>query len=187
MLLVLAPAPEVPSGPTAADELSTPTLSHRELLRIDRDFGMDHWEIALDGWLARDAATKVEDIRLWWVNTDKANRRKPFSRHLSQVLKFSHARQDDGSLHVTLSGDSKQYAFTIAMDKAGVPSVFADVELADASTVSQCRCDSARLIARRVIGIPIGIDSLKVRCRDGEGTSHDAVVPYRDVEAGESY
>ncbi|MEM6994813.1 MAG: hypothetical protein AAF721_30140 [Myxococcota bacterium] len=191
LLVAVAPAPtvavDIPSGPTAEAKLATDSMAHRELLRIDRDFGMAHWEIALDGWLPRDAAPKIEDIRLWWVNTDKANRRKPFSRHLSRVLEFSYAREGDASLRVRLAGDGKEYRFEVALDVTGVPAVFADVELADARVVARCRCESGRLLARRVIGIPIGIGSLSVRCRDAEGTVHDAVVPYRVIEAGEAY
>ena len=191
LLLAISPAPEalpgIPSGPTAATKLSTEALRHHELLRIDRDFGMDHWEIALDGWLPRETTAKVQDIRLWWVNTDKADRRKPFSRHLSRVLQFSYVRGKDDSLQVKLAGDGKEYAFSVGLDDAGTPSVFADVKLADTTTVSRCRCDSGRLLARRVIGIPIGIDELTVRCTDADGTQYNAVVPYREVEAGEAY
>lgn len=182
-LLLLAPATSgVPSVPTAAAELSTKTLRHHPLLRIDRDFGKAQWEIALDGWLPREGTDRVQDVRLWWVNTAEADRRKPFSRHLSRVLQFSYVRDADGSLRVTLAGDGKEYVFTVALDVEGTASVFADVQLADTTIVSRCRCDSGRLLARRVIGIPIGIEALSVRCSDAAGTMHDAVVPYRTVQ-----
>ncbi len=191
LLLAIGPGPDpvpgIPSRPTAVAKLTTDALLHRELLRIDRDFGKAHWEIALDGWLPREATATIHDIRLWWVNTDQANRRKPFSRHLSRVLKFSYAREQDDSLRVELAGDGKLYVFAVAMDVEGKPAVFADVTLPDATTIERCRCDAGRLIARRVIGIPIGIERLSVRCKDAKGIEHDAVVPYREIEPGRAY
>lgn len=188
LLLLIAPdVSGIPSGPTAAAKLSTEALRHHQLLRIDRDFGMAQWEIALDGWLPRKGTEKLQDIRLWWVNTAQADRRKPFSRYLSRALRFSYARSADDSLRVTLAGDGKEYAFTVALDARGQPSVFADVRLPDATIVSRCRCESGRLLARRVIGIPIGIEALSVRCSDATGTQHDGVVPYDAIDAGETY
>src|SRR5688572_22533335 len=89
-----AAAAAIPQGPTAATELSTKAFRHHEVLRIRRDFGMDHWEIALDGWLSQAVDGRIEDVRLWWVNTDEADRRKPFSAYLRRHLVFEVRRAD---------------------------------------------------------------------------------------------
>ena len=185
-VIASASASEV-EPPPPSDEPSAATAEHHEVLRIDRDFGKPHWEIALDGWLDPERSRRIDDIRLWWVNTRQSDRRKPFSRYLSRYRRFGYARQDDGSLLVHLAGDGKEYAFTVALTADGSPVVFADVRIADAQMVPNCQCASATLVARRVLGIPVGISALRVRCRDAEGQAHDAIVPYRIIEDDRPY
>ena len=174
----------IPQGETPAAELSTATLLHHEVLRIDRDFGMPQWEIVLDGWLVRAPAGRIHDVRLWWVNTAQADRRKPFSARLQRFLQFTPTRGADEALSVLLAGDDKEYAFTVALDAAGVPGVLADVRLEGGTIVPRCRCESARLLARRVLGIPIGIATLSVQCRDADGTEHRGEVPHTVPSGG---
>ena len=184
--LAAAPSPALPRGPTPADKLSTADHEHHEVLRIDRDFGMPQWEIALDGWIPRAKDDHIEDVRLWWVNTDKADKRKPFSRYLRKFIEFGYERAPEGTLKIRLAGDRKAYAFTVSL-AAGDPVVFANVERSDGVIVNNCRCESARLIARRVIGIPVGIGSLRVQCVDAEGKAHTGDVPYEALDGGPVY
>ena len=177
----------IPQGPTALAKLSTADFRHHEVMRIDRDFGMDHWEIALDGWLPHDSSARIEELRLWWVNTDDGDRRKPFSAHLRRYIEFEWRRGGDGTLAVRMAGDRKEYAFAVELDATGTPAVFAKVTLADGTTVERCRCRSGRLIARRVLGIPIGISALTVRCTDGAAQAREGTVPYRELEHGRLY
>lgn len=187
LLLSLSGAPSaLPRGPTPAAELSTDDHLHHEVLRIDRDFGMPQWEIALDGWTPRKGSGRIDDVRLWWVNTDKADKRKPFSRYLRKFIEFGYARNDEGALEVRLAGDRKAYAFVVSLD-GGDPVVHAEVDRSDGVRVSHCRCQSARLIARRVIGIPVGIGALRVECVDGEGKAHTGNVPYEALDKGPVY
>jgi len=177
----------IPHAPTPVEKLSTKKLRHHEVLRIRRDFGMDHWEIALDGWLARADGGHIADVRLWWVNTTDADRRKPFSAYLRRYIAFEHRRADSGALAIRMAGDRKEYLFTVELDKGGSPAVFADVQLADGSTVRHCRCDRGKLVARRVLGIPVGIAALRVSCTDGGARRHEGTVPYRELEHGDAY
>jgi hypothetical protein len=189
LLLALAggAAHGLPSGPTPAAELSTKDFSHHEFLRIDRDFGMSQWQIALDGWLPRTRVGHLEDVRLWWVNTDKDDHRKPFSRHLRRFIEFDYERGGAGTLKVRLAGDRKEYRFSVEVDAAGVPAVFADVTLDDGAVVPRCRCASGRLLARRVLGIPVGIAALSVQCTDDADATHEGVVPFRELDGGAVY
>lgn len=187
-LLASALAPGgIPQGPTALAKLSTPRFRHHEVMRIDRDFGMEQWEIALDGWLPHDSSARIEELRLWWVNTDDGDRRKPFSAHLRRYIEFGWARGGNGALAVRMAGDRKEYAFEVELDAAGTPAVFANVTLADGTIVRRCRCQSGRLIARRVLGIPIGISALNVRCTDAGAQPREGTVPYRELERGRAY
>ena len=188
LLLSLATStrPPIPSGPSAVADLSTAHHAHHEVLRIDRDFGMPQWEIALDGWVSRGDATHLEDVRLWWVNTDKDDKRKPFSRYLRKFIDFGYERAADDALKVRLAGDRKAYAFTVSLTD-GDPVVHADIERTDGTKIQRCRCRSARLIARRVLGIPVGIGALRVQCVDDAGTSHTGDVPYESLDGGPVY
>jgi hypothetical protein len=177
----------IPQGATTVEKLSTKKFRHHEVLRIRRDFGMDHWEIALDGWLSQTKRGHIADVRLWWVNTNDADRRKPFSAYLRRYIEFEHRRANEGALAIRMAGDRKEYLFTVELDGKGAPAVFADVRLADGTTVAHCRCDRGQLLARRVLGIPVGIASLQVHCTDDAAKSHDGAVPYRELEHGKPY
>jgi hypothetical protein len=177
----------IPRGPTPLEKLSTKKFQHHEVMRIDRDFGMAKWEIALDGWTPHDVDAHVEDVRLWWVNTDEGDRRKPFSAHLQRYIEFDYRREDAGRLAVRMAGDHKEYLFTVEIDANGVPAVFADIELADGTAVTRCRCERGRLIARRVLGLPIGIAELQVACTDTTAQRHEGTLPHRVVATGKAY
>lgn len=186
-LLLAFAGPRIPSGPTPVAKLTTAELQHREVLRIDRDFGMAKWELALDGWVPHEGGASIAELRLWWVNVEDDDRRKPMSAHLQRYLEFGFARAEAGMLAVHLAGDGKRYEFEVALDAAGAPSVLASVTKADGVVVPRCRCERGRLLARRILGIPIGIASLRVRCTDASGQSHDGTVPFRAIETGKAY
>jgi hypothetical protein len=174
-------------GPTAVEKLSTKELRHDEVLRIRRDFGMAHWEIALDGWSSRAAQGHLEHVRLWWVNTDDGERRKPFSAYVQRYLELDVRRADESTLLVRMAGDLKEYRFRVELDEHGAPAVFTDVQLADGSTITHCRCDRALLVARRVLGLPVGIAALTVRCTDADANTREGTVPYHVLEHGRAY
>lgn len=146
---------------------------------------MAHWEIVLDGWSLRSARGHLEHVQMWWVNTDDGESRKPFNAYLRRYLELDVRRADESTLLVRLAGDRKEYQFSVEVDEQATPAVFADVQLADGSTVTHCRCDRALLVARRVLGVPVGIAALTVRCIDAEAIPHEGTVPYRVL--GSSY
>jgi hypothetical protein len=177
----------IPQGPTPVEKLSTKKLRHDEVLRIRRDFGTAHWEIALDGWSSRTAPGHLEHVRLWWVNTEDGERRKPFSAYLRRHLEIDVQRTGESTLLVRMAGDRKEYRFSVEIDEHAMPAVFADVQLADGSTVARCRCDRALLVARRVLGVPVGIAALTVHCTDADATPREGTVSYRELENGRPY
>jgi len=186
-LLGSRPSPQtvaVPQGRTPAAKLATAELAHHEVMRIDRDFGKPRWEIALDGWMPRAGTERIEDIRLWWVDTQDADARKPFNAHLRRFVDLSYDRDPTGNLAVRLEGDRKAYMFTVERDPAGRLAVFADVSLADGSTVPHCRAQRGRLVARRMWGIPIGIAALKVSCLDADDRVREGEVPFEELASG---
>jgi hypothetical protein len=86
-----------------------------------------------------------------------------------------------------MAGDRKEYRFSVEADEHAVPAVFADVQLADGSIVARCRCDRALLVARRVLGVPVGIAALTVHCTDADATPREGTVTYRELENGRAY
>lgn len=186
-LLLALTGDRLPSGPTPAAKLTTGTLRHLEVMRIDRDFGMAKWELALDGWVPREGEASIADLRLWWVNVEEDDRRKPMSAHLKRYIDFGFDRVVGGALEVYLAGDGKRYEFDVELDSAGVPVVLASVTTKDGAIVPRCRCERGRLVARRILGMPIGIASLHVRCIDASGKVHEGTVPFRVAAAGKAY
>lgn len=176
-----ATPPGVTGRTTKPAALSTDRLAHHEVLRIDRDFGMPKWELALDGWVPHGNA-EVETLALWWVNVEDDDRRKPFAPYLKRYLQFAFEAITDGGLAVKLAGDRKEYAFTVQLDGKGKPVVHATVQLDDGTRVDGCRCERGRLLARRVLGVPIGIASLQVRCTDTTGTVRSGSVVFKTVD-----
>jgi hypothetical protein len=177
-------APAIPRGRTPAAKLTTATMQHHEVMRIDRDFGKPRWEIALDGWQPRTRDDRIEDVRLWWVDTSDADARKPFNAQVRRFVDLQYERDAAGNLAVRLTGDRKTYRFTVEPAPGGSLAVFADVKLTDGSTVPHCRAQRGRLLARRVWGIPIGIAALKVTCVDAEDRVHEGQVPYEALASG---
>ena len=185
LLLMVAGDGDVRGGTPAA--LSTAQLRHHEVLRIDRDFGMAKWQLALDGWVPRSEPRSVDSLRLWWVNVEEGDRRKPLAPYLRRYLEVAFEPSGSGGLAVRLAGDRKEYAFTVVLDAAGVPVVHATIERDDGTRIERCRCERGRLLARRVLGLPVGIANLRVRCTDDGGNDHDGNVVFRALEDGPLY
>jgi hypothetical protein len=168
-------------------DLSTPEFVHHELFRIDRDFGKEEFEIVLDGWLPRGQARDFADVRFWWVKTDDGDLRRPFSEKVKRHVEFDWRRRDEGGLSVRFAGDRKEFVFSVELDERGRPGVYADVELASGRVVRHCRGRRGHLVARRFLGIPVGIRRLEVRCTDAEGRDHRGTVAFRTLAHGRVY
>ncbi len=177
----------VPSAPTAPAGLSNRNVQHHELLRIDRDFGREQFEIVLDGWTSRLRTRHIDDVRFWWVNTLAGDRRKPFSAKLRRYVRFGYHRKTDGGLAVRFSGDRKEFRFTVEVDGDGSPAAFTDVRRKDGTLVPHCRGTRGRLLARRFFGIPVGIKAMRVSCVDDLGRAHRGEVPFRTLASGKPY
>jgi hypothetical protein len=190
LLVAAASSDPLPSerfaGPTPVAELSPPGLRHQELLRIDRDFGQDHWELAVDGWID-DAGSRLHDLHLWWVNTDENDSRKPFGPHLRRAVEFDYTRGGELDLTARLAGDRKEYTFAVEVDASGQPVVYARVRLENGTLIARCRLAHGHLEARRFLGIPIGVARLTVACTDRKGRPQRGEVPDRRVAKGVAY
>jgi hypothetical protein len=176
----------IPYATTPAAALSTRALEHDEVLRIRRDFGKPSYEIVVDTWHKAAAPDELADVRMWWVQPDRADVRSPFGSKVHKYVDLQYAPEGPGAWSVTLRADRKEFSFDVEVDDAGDARAFADVVAADGSTV-RCEATEGRLIARRLLGIPLGIKRLEVTCKDAIDGSHRASLPHRKLKRGPVY
>lgn len=151
-----------------------------EVVRVKRDFGKPHFDLAIDAWLSADA-TRLDEARLWWVNTAEQDRRKPLGPMVERMVKLRYHRSSSRSLTITVTGDGKEFAFVVELAESGELHAFVAIDTEDGRHVPRCRLDAARLIAHRVLGMPVGLARVAVTCSDAGGTSHKGQVRHREV------
>jgi hypothetical protein len=170
----------------AQEDLSVPGYTHHEILRMGRDFGDSDFKVVIDGWVDNDNPDAIHELRFWWVNGDQDDERSPFGSKLRKHigLEFVENAQDDWT--VKLQGNRKEFVFDVELDGEGHATAFADIHTAD-GVISHCRAVRGEFVARRLLGIPIGIKELVVDCVDAVGHEHTGVLPFRKLKHGSMY
>jgi hypothetical protein len=184
--MVLPGRSTVPYVTTETADLSPSGVEHGEVLRIDRDFGKPSFDIVVDAWRASTAPDNIVDVRMWWVETTQGDQRSPFGEKVHRYIELEYEPHGQDKWHVTLRGDRKEFGFEVAIDDAGQAIAITDVKTED-GLVSKCRATSGRLVARRLMGIPLGIKRLEITCVDAEGLEHRGELPYRKLRRGPTY
>jgi len=157
---------------TAPGELSTPSLEHHELLRIQRDFGDRDFVVVLDGWVPRGRTGELAGVRIWWLDHGKGDERSPFGKTARKYVDVDYQRRTDVAWSVAIAGDGKRFAFDVELGPDGRPNAYADIRTSDGRDVDHCRATKSKLSARRVLGVPVGFGRLTVTCVDGDGRWH---------------
>lgn len=152
-----------------------------EVVRIVRDFGKPHFSLVIDAW-TDSAAGRLDEARLWWVNTSEQDRRKPLGRVIERMVKLQYKRSSGTAMTVVVAGDGKEFSFSVELGDDGKPGAYVAVDTEAGQFIPRCRTESARLLARRVLGMPVGIARIAVTCRDGSGVVHGGQVRHRDLE-----
>lgn len=155
-----------------------PVLTATEVVRIKRDFGKPHFDLVIDAWSDPQAAT-LERTQLWWSNTSEADRRKPLGALIERMVKLQYRRMSSTAVAVAVAGDGKEFTFTVELDGEGKVHTYVAVDTDGGKHVSRCRTTQARLLARRVMGLPVGISHISVTCRDGSGAVHTGQISHR--------
>lgn len=150
-----------------------------EVVRIKRDFGKPHFDLAIDAWLA--GPSRIDRVQLLWVNTSEDDRRKPLGKMIERMVALKYKRVSAKAIKVVVAGDSKEFTFTVELGPDGGLSTFVAVDTDAGRHIARCRTEDAKLLARRVIGIPVGIAKVAVSCRDGDGNVHAGQVKHRAV------
>lgn len=155
-----------PAEPVVADPEPVAEPAGVEVVRVKRDFGKPHFDLVIDAWIGGEGA-RLDEARLWWVNTSEHDRRKPLGRVIERMVHLQYRRLSSAALTVVVAGDSKEFTFTVELAASGEVHAFVAVDAEDGRFIARCRTESARLLARRVLGVPVGLDRIAVTCHDG--------------------
>lgn len=182
MLFGMSMAPHVPWVETDVANLSPDGLVHQEVLRIDPDFGKGHHDIVVDSWTLADEPDTLSEVRMWWLHSEDNDERSPFGKGVRRFVDLEYERQGPNQFSLILKSDRRQWAFDVVLGPDGKAVAMADVTTAGGTVVEGCVADSARLLVRRVLGIPAGLKGLEVVCHDAEGKSHRGTLPERKTK-----
>jgi hypothetical protein len=177
-------ATQLPYSRTPAAALQAPGLAHHEVLRIGRDFGDRNFEVVVDSWTSTAHPDALDEVRFWWVDGSNDDERSPFGKKLRKYIGMDLIPVSADDWTVKLRGDRKEFLFRVVLEPEGTVAAYGDVLTAEGRTVPHCRATHGRFVARRLLGIPIGIKRLDVRCVDAEGRTHDGELPFRKLPRG---
>lgn len=182
LVLALQGAPGVvaPAREGTIEANDPESLPATEVVRIKRDFGKPHFDLVIDAWADPEAA-RLERTQLRWSNTSEADRRKPLGALIERMVKLQYRRVSSTTVAVTVAGDGKEFTFTVELAGDGKVHTYVAVDTDGGKHVARCRTTQARVLARRVMGLPVGISRIAVSCRDGGGTLHAGQIAHREV------
>lgn len=170
-------APRVPWVETDVADLAPEGLLHQEVLRIDPDFGKDHHDIVVDSWTLAEQPDALSEVRMWWLHSKDKDERSPFGKGVRRFVDLDYVRKGPRNFGVVLRGDRKEWGFDVVLRDNGKAVALADVTTNDGVVVPKCEASSAKLLVRRVMGLPVGIKGLELVCHDAAGVEHRGTLP----------
>ncbi len=150
-----------------------------EVVRVKRDFGKPHVDLVIDAW-TDERSTRLTSARLWWVLTREQDRRKPLGPLVERMVKLEVRRESTTALVLTVTGDRKQFAFTVELGGDGKSRAYVAVDTEDGRFVPRCRVEQVMLVAHRVLGVPVGLERIAVTCSEG-GRVHRGRIRHREI------
>jgi hypothetical protein len=172
VLLGFSIAPRIPWVETDVTDLAPEGLLHQEVLRIDPDFGKDHHDIVVDSWTLAEQPDALSEVRMWWLHSKDHDERSPFGKGVRRFVELDYVRKGPRRFGVVLRGERKEWGFDVVLQADGKAVALADITTGNGVAVTQCEASSAKLLVRRVMGLPAGLRGLEVTCRDADGTEH---------------
>lgn len=182
LLLGFSLSPRVPWVETDVANLAPDGLLHQEVLRIDPDFGNNHHDIVVDSWMLADEPDSLFEVRMWWLHSKDNDERSPFGKGVRRFVDLDYERKSADRFGVVLRGERRAWSFDVVLGDEGEAIAIADVTTSDGTVVKNCQADSAKLLVRRVMGLPVGIKGLSVTCHDARGTKHRGTLPEHKVK-----
>ena len=172
LLLGMSLSPHVPWVETDVADLAPDGLLHQEVLRIDPDFGKGHHDIVVDSWMLADAPEQLSEVRMWWLHSKENNERSPFGKGVRRFVDLEYERNGANNFSVVLRGDRRAWSFDVVLREGGEAVAMANITTKAGKVVRHCEAESAKLLVRRVMGIPAGLKGLEVVCHDTKGNRH---------------
>lgn len=176
----------MPYAKTDADQLDPPGWAHHEVIRLARDFGNEKFEVVLDAWSPSTTPDNIGELRFWWVHGD-ADQRRPFGSKLRKHIEIGFEENAGDDWTVRLQGDRKAFVFDVEVDEKGTAAAFADVETSAGEFVEHCKAERGTFVARRLLGLPIGLKRLEIECTDDAGRTVTGTLPFEKLRRGKTW
>ncbi len=174
------PAMGPESGPVQIDE-GLGDGTHHKLLRIEQEFHMnDDYRIVVDAWIAVDPSPRIARVTMGWLDLGAGDKRSPFGKGVRRHVDVLHERRNATTWVIALVADDVRRELEIVVGDDAVPRVFAQV-VSDGALV-RCQPHGGRLVARRVLGLPVALDRLELDCTDDAGKTRRGAVATAAVE-----
>ena len=170
--------PYVKNTRTPAAELSPGEVTHATVLKINTDMRTDGYDIVIDAWVDGD---ELAEVRMWWLNPARSNERSPFGRGVTRYVSIGYDRLGDDGWRVRMRAGKKQYAFVVERHDDGEIIPYADVDTS-AGLVEHCRVTESALKAKKFLGLPTGLDKIKVACVDDDGDTHKGTLRAKKIK-----
>ncbi|MBC8072993.1 MAG: hypothetical protein IAG13_32020 [Deltaproteobacteria bacterium] len=137
-----------------------------ELARLEQELHPDDdYAIALDAWIAPER-DEIVDVELGWVDTGKGDARSRFGRGVRRNVGIQYTRTDALHWTVQLTADKARYQIQVELGTDRSAGAFV------MSAGRRCRLVGGRIVTRRVLGIPVGIERIDVVCAAEDGSTY---------------
>ena len=168
-------ASPIPMRVTQTDELGTSAYTHHQVLRVKRDFGNPWRDIVVDAWIPRGGDPELTEVRLWWLESNHSNQRKPFGKKTRKKVTVKYNKKGASDWDISFGAGNRRFTFQVTLDNAGQPVVYGDIK-AGRKKIDHCRVDKASLYATKLLDVTVGLDRLEVSCVDDKGKRHNGVL-----------
>ncbi len=134
-----------------------------ELLRIEQQFHPnDEYRIVVDAWLTSEPTPSLVRVTMGWLDTGSGDARSPFGKGVRRHVDVLYERRDASIWVIALVADDKRRELEVVLGPDGIARIFA--EITTDVGVTRCEPRGGKLLARRLVGLPIGLDRLEVEC-----------------------
>lgn len=172
------PNPFVPNTGTPATALAPDGVTHAAVLKIDTDMRYDGYAIVIDSWIKGGT---LAEVRMWWLNPAKANERSPFGKGVTRYVDIGYDKMEGDAWRVRMRAGKRQFEFVVERCGDGHVAAFADIDT-NAGLVKHCRVSKSNLKAKKILGLPTGLDKLTVTCTDAKGTTHHGTLRTKTIK-----
>lgn len=161
----------MPQRRTPASRLAPAGLDHHEVLRIAPN-GLgpeDSYDIVIDAW-TDERSDDIVGVKMWWLDRAKSNERSPFGPTVRSRIDVRYVKRSGGHWVVQIRANGKRFDIDVRRDTARPDALAAyGTIVSHGVEVAECRATESKVVPTTMLGIPTGLDKLKVSCIDANG------------------